>query len=73
MVVELEDKSMTDLIFLEAVYIKTQNPIVKDKDGYSSPCWKVSGKDCTGVFNTEVLIYDNENKSSQKDSCGSDS
>lgn len=73
MVVELEDKPMTDFVFLETVQIKSQDPNVQNENGYSSPCGKVSGKGCTGVFDTEAFIYDNEDKSGQEDSCGSHS
>lgn len=63
MIVELEDKSMTDFILFEAVDIKAQDPDVQNKYGYSSPCWEVSGKGCTGAIDPKVFIRDDEDKS----------
>lgn len=44
MIIELENKSMTNLIFLETVDIKTKKPNIEDEYGYSSPSWEITRK-----------------------------
>jgi hypothetical protein len=47
-IVKLKDKSMGDFVLLKHVSIETNNPDVENKNGNSSPSWKVSRK--LGVF-----------------------
>lgn len=63
MVVELENEPVADLIFLETVNIKPQNPDIYNENSYSAPSWEISCK-WAWWYNTEILINDNEDKCS---------
>lgn len=59
MIVEFENKPMTNLIPLKAIHIEPEKPNIQNKYGNTSPSRKVS-RENTCILNTEVLIYDNE-------------
>lgn len=42
MIVEIEDKPVTDLVLLKTVHIHSQDPDVEDKDGHASPRREIS-------------------------------
>jgi hypothetical protein len=65
MIIELKDQTMTDLILFKHIHIKSQKPNIQYKDGQTTPSWKISSKCSTSIFNTKVLIVDDEDKSGQ--------
>ena len=70
MVLKIEDQSMTDLIPLEIIEIKSKDPYVEYKKSRSSPSGKVS-RELRVVFHCQVISFNYENKCCQHYDAGS--
>jgi hypothetical protein len=61
MIVELENKPMSDFVLLVHVNIEAEYPDVKDENSDSTPSGKVSRK-CAILLQSDIVNHDNHDQ-----------